>query len=208
MTTIFISRKFRYETWLRPTSLALYSVPPFAKNFIPFSQLFCRACLSRWLIFNSPLRGQTACTTGFLVHSSITGVPALPFSPPSLTGNPSRHSTPVFFPSINRNSLGDSAGVGYSDWNFFRLLENRSARDERAAAFQERIMKSKSPPSFEIKNITSLHPFLSLSLSLSLSYAFSLFARRTLLKFKLNSLQSVSLLFCQIADRLSNKFTN
>lgn len=83
---------------------------PFLATILP------SAHLSRWMIFNSPLRGQTACTTGFSVHSSTPVVSFLPFFISVFLllshGNSPRHSTPVFFPSINRNSLGDPASVG------------------------------------------------------------------------------------------------
>jgi len=75
----------------------------------PFLATIPRVRPSRWLIFNSLLREQTARTASFPTQSEHPRVPPL-LSLVLL--NPPRHSTPAFFPSINRNSLGDPAGVG------------------------------------------------------------------------------------------------
>lgn len=69
-------------------SNSVLTLPRPRKTFHPFlATILPSARLSRWMIFNSPLRGQTACTTGFLVHSSPPVVLFLPlfisvFSPP------------------------------------------------------------------------------------------------------------------------------
>lgn len=122
--SIFISRKLRYERLWPLDTLSLSSST--RENFAPFAQLFrrARARLLRCLIFNSPVRGQT---TGVRGEGGLSGAllstPGAPFCPPSylsfslarspfLGGNPSRRSAaPAFFPSINRNSLGDPTDV-------------------------------------------------------------------------------------------------
>lgn len=90
--------------------LALYSIPPSAKNFIPFLQLFRRAPLAvaDFQFSSSRTNRLHHRLPGALKHPRRSRPPFLSFS----HGNPSRHSTPAFFPSINRNSLGDSTGVG------------------------------------------------------------------------------------------------
>lgn len=57
------------------------------------------ARFSRWLIFNSPLRGQTTCATGFLAHSSPPSPPAWHLlSLPSLLSFSLTAALPVILP--------------------------------------------------------------------------------------------------------------
>lgn len=93
-----------------PPPLALYSIPPSAKNFIPFSQLFRRAPLAvaDFQFSSSRTNRLHHRLPGALEHPRRS----YPLFFSSSHGNPFRHSTLAFFPSINRNSLGDSAGVG------------------------------------------------------------------------------------------------
>lgn len=110
VTTIFISRKVRYETRLRPTSRALLhsaireKLHPFLATIPP------SASRGGWfsILLSSRTNRLHHRLPGALKHPQRSRPPFPSFS----HGNPSRHSTPAFFPSINRNSLGDSAGVG------------------------------------------------------------------------------------------------
>lgn len=60
-----------------PSSLLARFRPIFTRRKLASSlshNYFCHQASSRWLIFNSPLRGQTTCTISSLMHSSTRGV--------------------------------------------------------------------------------------------------------------------------------------